>query len=405
MRSSSHSSPENTLGVRNRLLSQVSTLLSQIPRKGRPIGDGHVSESRSADSNESEGLDELDALRAEHALSSTAMGAAARARERLDEESTLRSGIRRERRMRISEMTERVSGMQGAMRKANEILFEEQLQQIEADLRDELEDELERLEKEALEREERLLREEMLHRLRREENRLRDQLDLERDRRIEAHTSRIRDRLREEMEVEFSRRKAFLGERLEIEANQGMERMERRVEMDLREAMESEVHRKGEAFRLEQEIKMRDSIAKKRRKHESKMEKQLESERESLEKEMKSDINVRTKALQEESERAALGELDRRFRTEKESMEAALGLRRQELALESEVEMEQRVADFVKERESEMMANLEKQLSKRGNLSKKDIKEMLKTLESEIRVKMETALLYARHSVMEQSNT
>ena len=67
--------------------------------------------------------------------------------------------------------------------------------------------------------------------------------------------------------------------------------------------------------------------------------------------------------------------------------------------------MEQRVADFVKERESEMMSNLEKQLSKRGNLSKKDIKEMLKTLESEIRVKMENALLYARHSVMEQSNS
>ena len=87
--------------------------------------------------------------------------------------------------MRIAEMTERVSGMHGAMRKANEILFEEQLQQIEADLRDELEDELERLEKEALEREERLLREEMLHRLRREENRLREQLDLERDRRVE----------------------------------------------------------------------------------------------------------------------------------------------------------------------------------------------------------------------------
>ena len=396
MPSSSHSSSEKPIEVRNRHFSRFTTLLSQIPRKGRRIGDGHVSESKPTDSSESEGLDDLDALRAEHALSSTAMGAAARARERLDEESTLRSGIRRERRMRISEMTERVSGMQGAMRKANEILFEEQLQQIEADLRDELE---------ALEREERLLREEMLHRLRREENRLRDQLDLERDRRIEAHSSRIRDRLRDEMEVEFTRRKAFLEERLELEANQGIERMERRVEMDLREAMESEVHRKSEAFRLEQEIKMRDSIAKKRRKYETKMEKQLESERESLEKELKSDISVRTKALQEESERAAIGELDRRFRAEKDSMEAALGLRRQELALESEVEMEQRVADFVKERESEMMSNLEKQMSKRGDMSKKDIKEMLKTLESEIRLKMETALLDARHRAMDQSGS
>ena len=117
-----------------------STLLSQIPVKGRRNGDGCVSESKPDESVEQDGLDELDALRAEHALSSSAMGAAARARERLDEESTLRSAIRRERRMRISEMTDRVSGMQGAMRKANEILFEEQLQQIEADLRDELEE-------------------------------------------------------------------------------------------------------------------------------------------------------------------------------------------------------------------------------------------------------------------------
>ncbi|MDP7531476.1 MAG: hypothetical protein QF591_01920, partial [Candidatus Thalassarchaeum sp.] len=149
-----------------------------------------MSESKSPDGNDTEGIDELAELRAQHTLSaSSSMESVARARERLDEESKLRSGIRRERRMRITEMTERVSGMHGAMRKANEILFEERLQQIEADLRAELEDEMERLETEALEREERLLREEMLHRLRREENRLREQLDLERDRRIEAHST------------------------------------------------------------------------------------------------------------------------------------------------------------------------------------------------------------------------
>ena len=184
--------------------------MSQIPQKEREHGDGYVSESKRTENGESETMDELEALREEHALSSSSMGAARRAQNRLDEESNLRSGIRRERRMRIAEMTERVSGMHGAMRKANEIVFEEKLQQIEADLRDELEDELERLEKESLEREERLLREEMLHRLRREENRLRDQLDLERDRRIEAHTTRVRKRLREEMEVDFARRQAFL---------------------------------------------------------------------------------------------------------------------------------------------------------------------------------------------------
>ena len=157
-----------------------------------------MSESKSPEDNDTEGIDELAALRAQHALSASSnMETVARARERLDEESRIRSGIRRERRMRIAEMTERVSGMHGAMRKANEILFEERLQQIESDLRAELEDEMERLETEALEREERLLREEMLHRLRREENRLREQLDLERDRRIEAHAAKLRDRLKD----------------------------------------------------------------------------------------------------------------------------------------------------------------------------------------------------------------
>ena len=127
-----------------------------------------MSESKSTTPDDSESSDELAALRAQHRLAtSPSMDSMARTRELLDEESRVRSGVRRERRMRIAEMTERLSGMHGAMRKANDILFDEQLQQLEADLRAELEDEIERLESEALEREERLLREEMLHRLRR----------------------------------------------------------------------------------------------------------------------------------------------------------------------------------------------------------------------------------------------
>ena len=58
------------------------------------------------------------------------MDSMARTRELLDEESRV-EGVRRERRMRIAEMTERLSGMHGAMRKANDILFDEQLQQLE----------------------------------------------------------------------------------------------------------------------------------------------------------------------------------------------------------------------------------------------------------------------------------
>ena len=235
-----------------------------------------MSESKSPNGNDADGVDELAALREAHVRSAaSAIDTLGRARDRLDDEGKLRSAMRRERRRRVDEMGERVEGMRGALRKANDILFEEELHRIEADMRAELEVEMERLETEALEREERLLREEMLHRLRREENRLREQLDLERDRRIEEHTSKLRDRLKGEMETEFDRRKAFLNDRLELEASQDMDRMERRVQMDPREAEESKVHRKVESYRLEQEIGMRERLAAARKKHEAELEKQI----------------------------------------------------------------------------------------------------------------------------------
>ena len=95
-----------------------------------------MSESKSTTPDDSEGADELATLRAQHRLAtSPTVESMARTRDLLDEESRVRSGVRRERRMRIAEMTERLSGMHGAMRKANDILFDEQLQQLEADLR------------------------------------------------------------------------------------------------------------------------------------------------------------------------------------------------------------------------------------------------------------------------------
>jgi SPX domain protein involved in polyphosphate accumulation len=83
-------------------------------------------------------------------------------------------------------------------------------------------------------------------------------------------------------------------------------------------------------------------------------------------------------------------------------MEAALALKRQEMALEKEVEMEQSVAEFAKERESEMLSKLDEQLSKRGDLSKKEVKEIMKSLKAELKVRWESALLDARQSAMER---
>ena len=75
-----------------------------------------------------------------------------------------------------------------------------------------------------------------------------------------------------------------------------------------------------------------------------------------------------------------------------------------EIALEREVEMEQKLAETRKKREGELMEKLENQLSKREDISKKEIEEMIKSLESELKVKWEVILIEARQSALERSN-
>jgi hypothetical protein len=72
------------------------------------------------------------------------------------------------------------------------------------------------------------------------------------------------------------------------------------------------------------------------------------------------------------------------------------------MALELEVEMEQKVSEFAKKREQEMLSNLEEQFNKRGDWSKKEIKEMMKSLEAELKSKWESALLDTKQSALER---
>ena len=70
-----------------------------------------MSESKSPADNDAEGVDELAALREAHVRSAaSAIDTLGRARDRLDDESKLRSAMRRERRRRVAEMGERVEG-------------------------------------------------------------------------------------------------------------------------------------------------------------------------------------------------------------------------------------------------------------------------------------------------------
>ena len=166
--------------------------------------------------------------------------------------------------------------------------------------------------------------------------------------------------------------------------------------------MESQVHRKVESYRLDQEIQMRERLAEARKARETELDKLLKGERKSLEKDMLTDVDVRTKSLEEEAEQNALSDLERRFKAERKTMEAALSLRQQELALESEVEMEQRVATFAKERETELLTTLEEQFSKRTDISSKEVKEIMKSLESQLKVKWEKIILDAKQSTLER---
>ena len=66
--------------------------------------------------------------------------------------------------------------------------------------------------------------------------------------------------------------------------------------------------------------------------------------------------------------------------------------------------MEQKLSETRKEREKQLFEKLENQFAKREELSKKEIKEMLKALESELKVKWESILVEARQSALERSN-
>ena len=92
-----------------------------------------------------------------------------RAIESLDNESDLRSRIDRERRLRLAEQSERLANMRSAMRKANEIIHDEEYRNLEKSLRTDLEEELSRIEQQVLEKEESVLKKELLLRLEREE--------------------------------------------------------------------------------------------------------------------------------------------------------------------------------------------------------------------------------------------
>ena len=84
---------------------------------------------------------------------------------RLDDERRMRTSLKRERRLRLQEQSERLAGIKSALAKTVGMQAEGALADIESELRSEMESELERLERDVLEREEATLREEMKLRL------------------------------------------------------------------------------------------------------------------------------------------------------------------------------------------------------------------------------------------------
>ena len=85
-----------------------------------------------------------------------------RAIDSLDKEAGIRSKLDRERRLRLAEQAERLANMRSAMRKANEIIHDEGYRSLELSLRSDLEEELSIIEQQVLEREEAVLKQELM---------------------------------------------------------------------------------------------------------------------------------------------------------------------------------------------------------------------------------------------------
>ena len=124
----------------------------------------------------------LASLRSQFTSSSTssldeALGTQARFRQ----EERLRADLRRERRLRQQAITERVNAMQEAVSKDLATQHEMTLDALEHELRNNMEQELEQLEREALAQEESRMRQELDLRLHRQVSSLKDQHEVEQD--------------------------------------------------------------------------------------------------------------------------------------------------------------------------------------------------------------------------------
>jgi len=153
-------------------------------------------------------------------------------------EDRLRSDLKRERRLRYSELRERVQAQQANLATSLDLHRERTLADVERELRETMETELAQEGRESFAREEARLRDEYEARLARELEVLRQRFEVETDRRMQEEQDRLAEDLRQQLEQEHQQRVELMQQRLDLEHRQRLHRRIKAFEEELQQEMD-----------------------------------------------------------------------------------------------------------------------------------------------------------------------
>ena len=362
---------KSPLGCKNVHLTDNVTLTTQIGRelqeRNRSVllqGDGTLTETEAKLAELKKRVvagDDQSLAELRHQITGADSPSAERAGQisaNLNDEESLRRNLSRERRLRLKDQAERLGTAKGAMNRALQLEHQSILTNLESEMREIMESELSRLEKETLSREEEILREELDMRLEREEISLKEQLEVERERRLSTSREQLQTQLSEEMGQEFDRRRAFLQEKMEIEATQALQEQLSNLESELKAEMEAQlkseediqsetIESEQQARLAEREIQLRDGIRRR-------LEQQLRSRLRAREARLRSEYEHRAHRLEEEIAKDLQDELEQRLTSETDKLEERM-----------QQDLELAVARKRDEVRSSILSELEKQYGER----------------------------------------
>jgi hypothetical protein len=281
-------------------------------------------------------------------------------------EDRLRSDLKRERRLRYSELRERVQAQQANLATSLELHRERTLTEVERELREAMETELAQEGREAFAREEARLRDEYEARLSRELEVLRQRFEVETDRRMQEERDRLAEDLRQQLEQEHQQRVELMRQRLDLEHRQRLHRRIQAFEEELQEEMNQRFVALEDAeltrLRDEQDAQLAERESQLRHGIRTRLEQQLRQRLSLREAALRAEYARRSQRLEANLAVEIQEELEQRLRRETEALEArmredvelSIARRRDELRREVEVQLQQQFSERLADRKSRL---------------------------------------------------